>query len=205
MRAVANWVLTKFMLLTDDSHVTVCLPRQRRVGNNPVCIPTITIRLTKISKKYKVLFMYCRKRIVVSSFPSTGRGFSWQEPLASLSSHFTCVPSDHHGIKNRGPNHWIRAKITPPLLKICFSLLVKDRLWVVCGVICKRFLRKPPNNALWETLHYSVGQFLQTPDTDQGMEEEKMFSVVILYYNSMGVGGVICSWSTLTYRSICFI
>jgi len=55
------------------------------------------------------------------------RSVFWYRPLSSLSLQIASVASGHHGKNNGGPNQWIiRVKLTPELLKIHLSLLVKS-------------------------------------------------------------------------------
>jgi len=69
---------------------------------------------------------YCILRIAGSSL-TADKVFFWYGPLASLSLQIASVASEQHGKNNRGPNQWIiRVKITPRLLKIHLSLLVKS-------------------------------------------------------------------------------
>jgi len=67
----------------------------------------------------------CILRIVGSSL-TVGGVFFWYEPLASFSLQMASMASKHRSKNDGGANQWIiRVKITPRLLKIQLSLLVK--------------------------------------------------------------------------------
>jgi len=78
--------------------------------------------------------LICILRIAGLSLTAGGVFFSYG-PLESLSLQIASMISEHHGKNNRGPNQWIiRVKITPWLLKIHLSLVVKGSRISACDV-----------------------------------------------------------------------